>query len=122
MFSKRWSWLAALAILFAGVTNAHAHVHLCYDGQEPAAAVHVDGFHAEETVHADAKSHDDRDLELAGTAIVKAVKHDLPLALPATAHLPEATAPPPARAERSSAAPEPAPAPHLRPPLRAPPR
>src|SRR5690606_5396379 len=31
---------AAAALLYAGLTNAHAHVHLCLDGSEPPATLH----------------------------------------------------------------------------------
>ena len=41
MTSKRWAWIAAAAVLFAGLTNAHAHVHFCFDGQEPPTAIHL---------------------------------------------------------------------------------
>jgi hypothetical protein len=82
MVSKRWTWLAALAVLFAGLTNAHSHVHYCFDGQEPPAAVHL----ADSTAHDhevpghddDGAEHDDLDLDVPNQALAKAVKHDLP--------------------------------------------
>ena len=82
MVSKRWTWLAAVAVLFAGLTNAHSHVHYCFDGQEPPAAVHlVDSTdHAHETPghHSDPAEHDDLDLDVPNQALSKACKHDLP--------------------------------------------
>lgn len=81
MVSKRWTWLAALAVLFAGLTNAHGHVHYCFDGQEPPAAVHlVDSTDHDHELpgHDDGTDHDDLDLDLPNQALAKAVKHDLP--------------------------------------------
>ena len=81
MVSKRWTWLAGLAVLFAGLTNAHGHVHYCFDGQEPPAAVHLadstDHDH-ELPGHDGGTEHDDLDLDLPNQALAKAVKHDLP--------------------------------------------
>ena len=81
MVSKRWTWPSALAVLFAGLTNAHSHVHYCFDGQEPPAAVHlVDGTDHEHELpgHSDGAEHDDLDLDVPNQALSKAVKHDLP--------------------------------------------
>ena len=95
MISRPWAWVASLAVLFAGVTNAHAHVHLCFDGQEPPASVHVsdaDGHHDgvrpidhaddhehhdNDAHHDDDADHDDVDLDLANPALAKTVKHDI---------------------------------------------
>jgi hypothetical protein len=90
MVSKRWTWLAALAVLFAGVTNAHSHMHYCFDGQEPSAAVHlvdVTDHHHDLPGHAheasghsdDGTDHDDLDVDMPNQAsLSKAVKYDLP--------------------------------------------
>jgi hypothetical protein len=81
MVSKRWSWLAGLAVLFAGLTNAHSHVHYCFDGQEPPAAVHLADnadHHHEIPGHDDGTGHDDLDLDVPNQALAKACKHDLP--------------------------------------------
>jgi hypothetical protein len=81
MVSKRWTWLAGLAVLFAGLTNAHSHVHYCFDGQEPPAAVHlVDSTDHDHEVpgHDDGADHDDLDLDVPNQALAKAVKHDVP--------------------------------------------
>lgn len=123
MTSKRWAWITAIAVLVAGITNAHAHVHLCFDGQEAPAAVHLtdDAGHVQE--HAADSQHEDVDVDLQDqAAVAKSVKHDLaviealvawtlvvepqpPSTLPATADTP----------------PRPAPL-YSHPPLRAPPR
>lgn len=82
MVSRRWSWLVGLAVLFAGLTNAHSHVHYCFDGQEPPAAVHlVDGTDHEHEIpghHDDGGEHDDLDLDVPNQALAKSCKHDLP--------------------------------------------
>jgi hypothetical protein len=82
MVSRRWSWFAGFALLFAGITNAHSHVHYCFDGQEPPAAVHIsDGAdHHHETLghHDDGTKHDDLDVDVQTQALAKVVKYDLP--------------------------------------------
>src|SRR5262245_59947602 len=82
MVSKRWSWLAGFALLFAGITNAHSHVHYCFDGQEPPAAVHIAdsaAHHHETPGHTDDGSdHDDFDVDVPNQALAKIVKYDLP--------------------------------------------
>jgi hypothetical protein len=82
MASKRWACVVAVAVLFAGVTNAHAHVHLCFDGSEPPASVHlVDASnHLDDHFKHDG-DHDDLDLDVPNQALAKSVKYDL-LALP----------------------------------------
>jgi len=84
MVSKRWSWLAGFALLFAGITNAHSHVHYCFDGQEPPAAVHLSDnaahHHDDDALgHSDdGTDHDDLDVDVPSQALAKAVKYDLP--------------------------------------------
>ncbi len=82
MRSKPWTWLAAVAVLFAGLTNAHSHVHYCFDGQEPPASVHlVDGPEHDHELpghHDGAEEHDDLDVDVPNQALAKAVKYDLP--------------------------------------------
>jgi hypothetical protein len=82
MVSKRWTWLAGFALLFAGLTNAHSHVHYCFDGSEPAAAVHLvdsTAHHHEASGHSDdGIQHDDLDVDVPNEALTKPVKHDLP--------------------------------------------
>ena len=91
MVSRQWTWVTAAALLFAGLTNAHAHVHYCFDGRGPAATVHyVDGHehshdlpdadhHDDDTHHGDeATDHDDLDLDVPNDALAKTLKYDLP--------------------------------------------
>lgn len=75
------SWLLILvcvALLLSRVGSAH--LHLCFDGKEPAASLHfVDGGH-----HADhhvGEAHDDLDLSLIGDALNKSGKLGLDLSL-----------------------------------------
>jgi hypothetical protein len=124
MVSKRWTWLAAVAVLFAGLTNAHGHVHYCFDGQEPPAAVHlVDGTAHDHELpgHSDGAEHDDLDVDLANQALAKAVKYDLAAITP---HV-WTTAFEPVPSGTLNDIVDVFPAPHPRyahPPLRAPPR
>jgi hypothetical protein len=133
MISRRWASIASFAVLFAGVTNAHARIHLCFDGQEPPASVHlsdtrghhdgarpidqIDGFGH----YADDADHDDVDLDLASPALAKTVKHDVTAIAPAwlkDAAIEPSTAEAPALAIEL---PAPFFRPYLHPPLRAPP-
>ena len=88
MVSKRWTWLAGFALVFAGFTNAHSHVHYCFDGSEPPAAVHIadnTAHHHEAPGHSDdGTDHDDLDVDVPNQALAKAVKYDLP-AMPVVA-------------------------------------
>lgn len=98
---RRVSAAAAAALLFAGLTNAHAHVHLCFDGSEPPATLHWMTGEALPQAHGhshdfphdhgvpdaaagslDPPGHDDLDLEVASSAIAKTVKHDAHAAAP----------------------------------------
>ena len=113
-------WVLALALF--GVRLADAHVHVCLDGQEPRASLHVadDGVH-----HAGAatlQSHNDRDLKVSEAgAVKKGDSTDLLILAAAwslvdqiafvTADAPQSAAVTPALPTRS----------HLRPPLRGPP-
>ncbi len=124
MVSKRWTWPAALAVLFAGLTNAHSHVHYCFDGQEPPAAVHLtDSTDHDHEVpgHSDGAEHADLDLDVPNQALTKACKHDLPAI---TAHLLTVhieALPGSALADAADLPPAPNPR-YLHPQLRAPPR
>jgi hypothetical protein len=97
MACTRWTSVACLAVVFAGFSNAH--LHYCFDGQEPPVSVHLtDGIdrthtHHERTSHGaahdladhdtghhDPEHHDDLDvdLKLANQALAKALKFDQP--------------------------------------------
>ena len=125
MVSKRWSWLTGLAVLFAGLTNAHSHIHYCFDGKESPASVHlVDGTDHEHELpgHADdGADHDDLDLDVPNQALSKVVKHDL-VAIDLVAWTtPIESLPGGALAEGSDVPPAPSPR-YALPQLRAPPR
>jgi hypothetical protein len=125
MVSKRWTWLAALAVLFAGLTNAHSHVHYCFDGQEPPASVHlVDGSDHDHDVRGhdtDGTEHDDLDLDVPNQALAKAVKHDLPAITPHVYMVAFESSPRGALADSVDTPPAPNPR-YAHPQLRAPPR
>jgi hypothetical protein len=90
MRSRAWLFVAAFALLFAGITNAHAHLHVCFDGQEPPASVHFgeESAHEHSGAHGlidsglahhasgDGAPHDDTDVDLGNQALAKTVKHD----------------------------------------------
>jgi hypothetical protein len=129
--SKRWSWLAALAVLFAGITNAHSHVHYCFDGQEPPAAVHlvdVMDHHHDAPGHAhdghsdDGAGHDDLDVDLPNQAsLAKAAKYDVPAIDVVAWTMPFESLPPGALVASVDTPPAPSPR-YALPRLRAPPR
>ena len=124
MVSKRWSWLAALAVLFAGLTNAHSHVHYCFDGQEPPASVHlVDGTDHDHEMpgHSDGAEHDDLDLDVPNQALAKACKYDLPAIATHVWSMSIESRPSGPLADCADVPPAPDP-PYARPQLRAPPR
>ncbi len=117
---RTWLCLALLAMLV--VRLGEMHLHLCFDGQEPAATVHVGDSPAHDNdTHADA-SHSDQDVELLSTAVIKKAGTDtldllfvclaLLLLLPTLRHAV------PLPAYRFLAPPKPA---YLLPPLRGPP-
>ena len=80
MLGQRWpAVLAISAVLFAGLTNAHAHVHLCLDGQEPPASVHVvDNSNHLHEHFGGTHGHDDFDLDVPNEALAKTLKYDSP--------------------------------------------
>ena len=135
MSSTRWTWVTGLAVLFAGLSNAHAHVHYCFDGQEPPATVHLsDGIdhehehpgqasHHDTATHAEHDGdHDDLDLDLPNQALAKAVKHDLFIASPLPGWSTVIDSRPAEALVRSDDAPAAAAPLYARPPLRGPPR
>jgi hypothetical protein len=78
MPKKHWAWVAAVGVLVAGITNAHAHIHLCFDGHEPPAALHLAGDDDHDRGHDldDPDCSGDVDVDLQNQAVAKTVKHD----------------------------------------------
>ena len=78
MVRTRWTWATCFAVLFAA--QSHAHLHYCFDGQEPPVSVHladgIDAGHEHEGHGDDDGDHDDRDVELnrADQALAKVFK------------------------------------------------
>jgi hypothetical protein len=114
-------WLALVAIVVGQLGGAH--LHLCFDGQEPAAAVHVSDNVVHDDPHHLENEHVDQDVELFDATMVS--KADLAGDLPVlfcsfllfVLPLPIRTHAPPESAEATA---QPALF-FLRPPLRGPP-
>jgi hypothetical protein len=123
--SKPWAWLTGIAWLFAAVTNAHGHIHYCFDGQEPPAAVHLtdSADHEHELPGHDASGdHDDLDVDLPNQALAKACKHDLPAIAPSVAWIVDSEGAPTATPVSADPAPPALDPLYYHPPSRAPPR
>lgn len=125
MVSKRWTWLTGTAWLFAALTNAHGHVHYCFDGQEPPTAVHLaDSTDHDHEIpgHDSAGDHDDLDVDIPNQALAKACKYDPPAMAPFPVWTVDLEVVADDAYVASPVAPR-APDPHhYRPPLRGPPR
>ena len=64
-----WLWLVLVAFLATRLGDAH--LHLCLDGQEPPASIHMaDGSVHDDAHHVDSV-HNDRDVQVFDTALVK---------------------------------------------------
>lgn len=74
MFASRphrsiWIWLVLAAVLIGRLEGAH--LHLCFDGNEPPAAVHMaDGADHDDAHHLDTQ-HVDQDVDMFGATLVK---------------------------------------------------
>lgn len=90
MSRSRWpAVLTTLTVLFAGLSDVHAHAHLCFDGQQAPISLHGHehgghehgghGQHGCEQVG----EHDDVDVDVESQAVLKSLDHDL-AALPAS--------------------------------------
>ncbi|HEY5810335.1 MAG TPA: hypothetical protein VIT67_20345 [Povalibacter sp.] len=64
-----WFWLVLIA--FVATRLADAHLHLCFDGQEAASAMHVaDGAVHNDAHHTDSE-HADRDVDVFDAVLLK---------------------------------------------------
>ena len=78
VFGRVWMMLAVLAVFAVPVNGAH--LHLCFDGSEPSASVHYeDGVQTHHGAPGEAAEHNDADIPLPGSVIVKLVKAGLDL-------------------------------------------
>ena len=76
--SQRWVIaLFTVAFLLARLTGAH--LHLCLDGNEPLAQLHVSDNAEVDHHHGDTQSHEDVDVDALGNALAKVAKLDLPV-------------------------------------------
>jgi hypothetical protein len=121
LFTQISLWVLALALLAVRVDSAHWH--LCLDGQEPRASLHVADASVHHTGSDDAADHNDQDVD-AGTAAIFKHGDSVDSWVVATAwslvsHLSTFADEPPLPAVITSAL---AFIPHLRPPSRGPPR
>jgi hypothetical protein len=70
---------AVVCIALMAVRTGGAHLHYCFDGQEPPVSVHV----GDAGVHGEAfdviAAHEDEDVDLSGNGLAKLPKFDLPL-------------------------------------------
>lgn len=74
-------YLAFLALSFWLLSNwTGAHGHLCFDGQEPPLAAHIDVM-GDHLGHHDDQPHVDADLTPAKPVLAKSVKFDQPILL-----------------------------------------
>jgi hypothetical protein len=66
---RAFVWIVALAMF--GVRLGGIHLHLCFDGQEPPASLHVEHEHGHDDYHHSEGSHQDQDVDLLAQAFVK---------------------------------------------------
>ena len=69
-----------LCTIFLVIQSTNAHVHLCFDGQEPAVSIHIESS-TELTQHLTrvGLDHHDLDIDLGVNSITKLPKVDLPI-------------------------------------------
>ena len=108
MSSRRWPLaVAALALLFAGLTSSHAHIHMELNGSGTDTHQLADAAHVHHH-HDGSGDHDNLDVDVTTPALAKTFKYDLPVVIsPATwalllpnlldAHLPAAATTSPRR-------------------------
>jgi hypothetical protein len=125
MSSKRWpAVLCALTVFVASLGSVHAHVHLCFDGQEPPASIHAADageHHDHHDFERDAE-HDDLDVDLKGQALLKSFGQDLLAVTTSPLRYPAPPAPLTHTLANSHADGARAPPQYSRPELRGPPR
>lgn len=79
---SRFTVLALMCVALLGARVGGAHLHLCLDGSEPPAALHIEGGEHHDDHHLSG-THDDVDVPLLAEALTKAGKtgFDLPALL-----------------------------------------
>jgi hypothetical protein len=115
--------ICLFAIAFLAMRTAGAHAHLCFDGNEPPASVHVGDFDTHHQSDNQGPKHSDRDVNLIGDTLAKKSDNDgafdLPVLVRAALAIP---APIKTTLPRLRSLPAgTVSVPHMRPPLRAPP-
>lgn len=122
MYRTRQWLILLVGLAFLTASALQAHIHLCFDGQEPRSSLHVaDGDHLGHHI-GKSQTHTDVDVDPLGVALAKPQKADLPTLAFTAIRLVLPTAVPEARRLPSldTVAPRPPPR-FLRPLLRAPP-
>lgn len=113
---------ALCAVLLITVRSADAHIHMCFDGQEPPAALHVADGGVHHSGPGMQQGHQDKDVKYSADRTFKKGDANDALLIAAVwslvASLPTRTAEPPQYTEAAPRASNPF---HLRPPLRGPP-
>jgi hypothetical protein len=66
---RAFIWMVAIATF--GVRLGGIHMHLCFDGQEPPASLHVEHEHGHDDYHHSDGSHQDQDVDLLAQAFFK---------------------------------------------------
>ena len=66
---RSFVWIVALAMF--GVRLGGIHMHLCYDGQEPPARLHIEHEQGHDAHHHSDESHQDQDVDLLAQAFSK---------------------------------------------------
>jgi len=64
-----YMWLLALVLVVARMGDAH--LHLCFDGQEAPATVHVSESAPHHSADTDSQAHNDKDVDAYGDAVAK---------------------------------------------------
>jgi hypothetical protein len=76
MYARRRWVIVFFVVAFLMARLTGAHLHLCFDGSEPPAQLHVSDD-AEIHHHADdPQSHDDLDVDVLDDVLAKVAKHD----------------------------------------------
>lgn len=67
--TRGFIWIVALAMF--GVRLGGVHMHLCFDGQEPTASLHLEHDEGHDDYHHLQPSHQDQDVDLLADAFFK---------------------------------------------------
>ena len=80
MSARAYIMALLLVMAFIVVPIGGAHLHLCFDGQEPAVSMHVSDGEAHHSRAQISQSHEDMDLSAVGEVAAKKFERNLDLA------------------------------------------